>query len=201
MADSTRWRAAIHPSTLARQDAFAPFTLSAFPTMPRPFNIIVACAENRVIGRAGRLPWRIPEDWQFFRRQTAGATVVLGRISFQSWRSILEDDRRVVVVSHDPSLARERVEVAASLPDALRLAEAHLRPIYVCGGQQIFEEAIRSPQAERLFLTLVHAQAEGDRTFPEWTDEFSRVLERCESADSNYRYTFLSLARKPSASR
>lgn len=169
--------------------------------MPTPFNIIVACAENHVIGRDGRLPWRIPEDWQFFRRQTAGATVVLGRISFQSWRSVMEDDRRVVVLSRDPSLARERVEVAASLPDALRRAEAHHRTIYVCGGQQIFEEAIRLPQAERLFLTLVHAQLEGDRTFPEWAHEFPRVLERRESADTNYRYTFLSLAREQDTSR
>lgn len=167
--------------------------------MPTPFNLIVACAENRVIGREGRLPWRIPEDWQFFRRQTAGATVVLGRISFQSWRSVLEDDRRVVVLTRDPSHAGERVEVAESLPAALGLAAAHGRPIYVCGGQRIFEEAIRLPQAQRLFLTLVHAMLEGDRTFPEWTQEFPRVLERRESADANFRYTFLSLAREPNS--
>lgn len=165
------------------------------------FNIIVACAENRVIGRAGRLPWRIPEDWQFFRRQTAGATVVLGRISFQSWRTVLDEDRRAVVLTRDRSLARERVQVAASLPEALRLAEAQARTIYVCGGQQIFEEAIRLPQAGRLFLTLVHAQLEGDRTFPEWAQEFPRVIERRESGDANFRYTFLSLARGQDAPR
>jgi dihydrofolate reductase len=168
--------------------------------MPTPFNLIVACAENRVIGREGRLPWRIPEDWQLFRRQTAGATVILGRISFQSWRSVLEDDRRVVVLTRDRSLAGDRVEVAESLPSALGLAAAHGRPIYVCGGQRIFEEAIKLPQAERLFLTLVHAELPGDRTFPEWTREFPRVLERRESADANFRYTFLSLAREPNSS-
>jgi dihydrofolate reductase len=164
--------------------------------MPTPFNLIVACAENRVIGRDGRLPWRIPEDWQFFRRQTADATVVLGRISFQSWRSVLEDDRRAVVLTHDASLASDRVEVAHSLSAALSLGEAHGREIYVCGGQQIFEEAIVRPEAARLYLTLVHAELQGDRYFPDWKTHFPRVLEQRESADENFRYTFLSLARQ-----
>lgn len=163
--------------------------------MPRPFNIIVACAENRVIGQDGRLPWRIPEDWQLFRRRTAGSTVVLGRISFKSWRSVLADDRRAVVLTQDRSLAGERVEVANSLPAALALTEAHPGEIYVCGGQRIFEEAIRRPEAARLYLTLVHARLAGDRHFPEWAHEFPCVLEQRESADANFRYTFYSLAR------
>lgn len=158
--------------------------------MPRAFNLIVACAENRAIGLDGRLPWRIPEDWQHFRQQTTGAVVVLGRISFQSWRSVLADDRRAVVVTRDPSLAADRVSVAGSLAEALAVASRLPGEIYVCGGQRIFEEAIVHPDARRLYLTLVHAEVAGDRFFPEWQQQFPRVIEQRESADANYRYTF-----------
>ena len=163
--------------------------------VPRPVNVIVACAENHVIGRNGQLPWRIPEDWRFFKKQTAGTTVVLGRISFQSWKSILDDDRHAIVLTRDRTLARDRVQVAHSLPAALALAEQSPRDIYICGGQRVFEEAISLPQAERLYLTLIHANVEGDRMFPEWRHEFPCVLSQRESADENFRYTFHTLAR------
>ena len=163
--------------------------------MPKSVNLIAAVAENRVIGRAGRLPWRIPEDWEFFRRQTTGQIVVLGRVSFESWKSILDDDRRAIVLTRDRTIARDRVPVAASLPAALTLAETLPGEIYVCGGQRIFEQAIVLPQTTRLFLTLVHAAPAGDRFFPEWRDSFSCVIARRESADANLRYTFLELAR------
>ncbi|HVZ19579.1 MAG TPA: dihydrofolate reductase, partial [Vicinamibacterales bacterium] len=163
--------------------------------VPKPVNLIAAVAENRVIGRDGRLPWRIREDWDFFRRQTAGQIVVLGRISFESWKSIFDDDRRAIVITRDTSLARDRVHVAASLEAGLALAETLPGDIYVCGGQRIFEDAITLPQAARLYLTLVHAAPPGDRFFPEWAGTFSHVLARREGADERHRYTFLVLAR------
>lgn len=163
--------------------------------MPKPFNLIVACSENRVIGRGGQLPWRIPEDWKFFRQQTTGKTVILGRISFESWRSIFEDARHAIVLTRKTALAGERADVATSLPHALSLAEQRSEEIYVCGGQRIFEEAIRMPQARRLYLTLIHAHVEGDRTFPEWRQEFPKVITTRESTDENYRYTFSVLER------
>ncbi|HVU24906.1 MAG TPA: dihydrofolate reductase [Opitutus sp.] len=163
--------------------------------MPKPVNLIAAVAENRVIGRAGRLPWRIPEDWDFFRRQTAGQIVILGRLSFAAWKSIFADDRRAIVVTRDHTLARDRVDVAASLADALAAAESLPGEIYVCGGERLFAEAIARPQTARLYLTLVHAAPEGDRFFPEWRDTFTEILERREGADAHFRYTFLVLAR------
>lgn len=163
--------------------------------MVRPFNIIVACSENRVIGRGGRLPWRISEDWQYFRRTTTGATVVLGRISFESWRSVLDDDRHAIVLTRNRSLAGERVQVAQALDEALTLASAAPRPIFVCGGQRIFEEALTRPEAEKLYLTRVHAHVEGDRTFPDWSRVFTQTVSSRDSADENYRYTFSVLER------
>ena len=164
--------------------------------MPKPLNLIVACAENRVIGRNGQLPWRIPEDWKFFKNQTAQSTVILGRISFESWKSILDDGRRAIVISRKNSLANERVHVVDSLTRGILSAEKSPGEIYVCGGQRIFEEAIVLPQVKRLYLTLVHANVEGDRFFPEWRHEFPRVLEQRDGGDPNYLYTFYKLARE-----
>jgi dihydrofolate reductase len=159
----------------------------------RPFNIIVSCSENRVIGRAGRLPWRIPEDLEFFFGRTAGQVVVLGRICFESWPGATRDGRRAVVVTSGAVGAPARA--AGSLRDALEAASALPGELFVCGGQRIFEEAVTLPEASRLRLTLVHAQVEGDRFFPEWRTAFPRETARREGAAGGWRYTFLTLER------
>ncbi|MDB6114422.1 MAG: folA, partial [Lacunisphaera sp.] len=70
--------------------------------MPKPLNLIVACAENRVIGRDGRLPFDIPEDKAWFHAKTAGTVVVLGRICFETWPKVLADGRQPVVITSQP---------------------------------------------------------------------------------------------------
>jgi dihydrofolate reductase len=161
--------------------------------MPKPIQLIVACSENRVIGRAGRLPFDIPEDKQWFHDQTANQTVVLGRICYETWPRVLADGRRPVVITRNRALASDRVRVAADVPSALALAETLPGAIMVCGGQRIYEETL--PLADRLLLTLVHAQIEGDTYFPEWRHLIWRETWRREGADASYRYTFSILDR------
>lgn len=161
--------------------------------MPKPFNLIAACAENRVIGRAGRLPWRIPEDFQFFEKTTAGQIVIMGRVCFETWTAAAHDGRRPIVVTRDRTRAREGVFVAETFSAALTIAASLPGEIFVCGGQRIFEEAILRPEAARLFLTLIHADVAGDRYFPEWRQTFGRVISQREGADTQWRCTFLTL--------
>lgn len=163
--------------------------------MPKMLNLMVCCAENRVMGREGRLPWRIPEDLRFFHEQTAGKTIILGRICYQTWPRAREDDRRLVVITSDPALEREGVRVARSVAEALEIAEAMPGEIYVNGGERIFEEVLALGRPMRLHLTLVHAEVAGDRFFPEWRHLHWREASRRESSDANYRYTFLTLER------
>lgn len=165
--------------------------------MPKPLNVIVACAENRVIGRDGRQPWRLPKDAAFFHAQTAGQIVVLGRICFETWPAATRDGRRPVVVTSRQELARPGVAVAPSLPAALELAERLPGEIYICGGQRIYEETLALPPARplRLYLTLIHAEIPGDRFFPDWRHQTWTESSRRESADRNFRYTFLTLDR------
>ena len=165
--------------------------------MPTPLHLIVSCAENRVIGRDGRIPWRIPEDLAFFHDMTAGRTCILGRICFETWPRATTDGRRPVVVTRDAALARPGVQVAASFADALATAEELPGEIFVCGGQRIYAAALALADQRplRLHLTLVHTETSGDTFFPEWRHLAWRETARRESADASFRYTFLTLER------
>ena len=165
--------------------------------MPKLLNLIVACAETRVIGRGGKLPWRIPEDFKFFEEETAGKICVLGRVCYETWRRASMDGRQPVVITRNISLARDGVRVAPSLDAALALAETLPGEIYICGGQRIFEETLALADARpmRLHLTLIHANVPGDTLFPEWRHLVWREVARRESSDANFRYTFFTLER------
>lgn len=179
--------------------------------MPKPLTLIVACAENRVIGRNGRLPFDIPEDKQWFLDQTAGRTVVLGRICYETWPQVHADGRRPVVITSQPERMREiakqkmelalrassnppsEINTAVDVPTALGIAQRLPGEIMICGGQRIYEETL--PIADRILLTLVHAEMPGDTWFPEWRQLPWRETWRKESRDANYRYTFSVLER------
>jgi len=163
--------------------------------VPKLLHLIVACAENRVIGRKGKLPWRIPEDLEFFHQQTAGQIVVLGRVCFETWPRVALDGRRPVVVTRNAALARAGVHVAPSLAGALALAETLPGDIYLCGGERIYAEALALARPLRLHLTVVHAEVPGDTFMPEWRHLAWRETARRESADANFRYTFFTLDR------
>lgn len=162
--------------------------------MPKPINLVVACSENRVIGRKGKLPWNIPEDTTYFHRLTAGQTIVLGRICYASWPQVRSDGRHPIVITRDKSIARSKVQVTDTVANALAIAQGLPGEIMICGGQRIYEETL--PLADRIYLTLIHSEVTGDTYFPEWRHLAWRTLEQRESADANYRYSFLILERK-----
>lgn len=168
--------------------------------MPKPLHLIVACAENRVIGRERKLPWHIPEDLKYFHDTTAGQICVLGRICFETWpRANTEGRRPIVLTSHaliENRYAGENAPlVANSLTAALIAAEELPGEIYICGGERIYQEtlALAGTRALRLHLTLIHADLPGDTFFPEWRHLAWQEVSRREGADAHYRYTFLTL--------
>jgi dihydrofolate reductase len=130
--------------------------------------LVVAVAENGVIGRAGGLPWRLKSDLQHFRALTMGKPVVMGRRTFASIPKPLKG-RTTIVVSRDPAFAAPGAVVAGSLEAALLAARGDAlrrgtETIAIIGGQQIF--AATMPIAETLEITEVHARPEGDTFFP-----------------------------------
>jgi dihydrofolate reductase len=131
-------------------------------TKSRPHvSLIVAVADNGVIGRGGQLPWRQPTDLKTFRRLTLDKPVIMGRKTFQSIGRPL--DRRVnIVVSRDTAIRTEGVIVVSSLSAAL-VAAGNVPEIMIIGGAQLYRAAM--PDATRIYLTRIHAAPEGDATF------------------------------------
>jgi dihydrofolate reductase len=130
--------------------------------------IVVAVAENGVIGRAGGLPWRVRADLKRFRALTIGKPVVMGRKTFESIGRVL-DGRDNIVVTERRDFAPEGVLVAHGVEPALglarKLAETHgADEFYVIGGGQLYAETL--PLADRLYVTHVAAAPDGDVRFP-----------------------------------
>jgi dihydrofolate reductase len=130
-------------------------------------SLIVAAAENGVIGRDGQLPWRQSTDLKTFRRLTLGRPVIMGRKTYQSIGRPL-DGRTNIVVTRDAAFRAEGIvcagSVEAAIALALPLAEAHPEPeIMVIGGAELYRLAIAA--ATRIYLTRIHATPAGDATF------------------------------------
>ncbi len=132
-------------------------------TMPR-IALIAAVGANGVLGRDNALIWRLRGDLAHFKRTTVGHPVLMGRKTWESLGRALSG-RRNLVISRDPNYAAAGAEVCASLDAALRRC-ADADEVFVIGGAQLYRAAL--PRAQRLWLTEVHASAEGDAYFPPW---------------------------------
>lgn len=133
-----------------------------------PLALIVARADNGVIGREGGLPWHLSGDLKFFKAQTLGKPVVMGRKTFQSIGRPLPG-RPNLVITRDAAFQAEGIEVfsdtAAALARAQALAaESGAGEVMIIGGGQIYRETL--PLAGRVYLTEVHASPQGDTVFP-----------------------------------
>jgi dihydrofolate reductase len=162
-------------------------------------SIIVAVAENGVIGREGKLPWHLSDDLRRFRELTMGHTIVMGR---RTWESIGRPlpGRRTIVVSRHPAyrVDADDVAVAASLDDALQMAEAVGDDnVFIVGGAELYREAI--PLADRLYITRVHATVDGDRSFPPFDPSRWRLVateEHAAGPRNDYPFRFEAYERR-----
>lgn len=129
-------------------------------------SLIVAVAENGVIGRDNQLPWRIPEDLRYFKRVTMGKPVIMGRKTFASIGRPLPG-RPNIVVTRDPGWSADGVDAVRSVDEALALAGRLTDggEVMIIGGAQLF--AATSSAADRLYLTEIHARYDGDVFFPQ----------------------------------
>lgn len=130
---------------------------------PRRLTLIVAAAENGVIGRDNRLPWHLPDDLRRFKRLTLGHPLIMGRRTFESIGGPLPG-RRSLVLSRDPGYRPHGVEVYGNL-DAALAAVTDADEVFVIGGAALFERAL--PRADRIQLTRVHGHIDGDVRFPD----------------------------------
>jgi dihydrofolate reductase len=134
--------------------------------------LLAAVARNGVIGVDGGLPWRLPGDLPRVKSLTTGHVLVMGRKTFDSIGRALPG-RSTVVVTRQPGWSAEDVHVAASVSQAIEVAASIDDHVYVFGGAEVYAQTL--DRADRLELTEVHAEPEGDTFFPavdwsEWTE-------------------------------
>ncbi len=163
-------------------------------------SMIVAMAENRVIGLDGAMPWHISADLKYFKRVTMGAPVVMGRKTYESIGRALPG-RTNVVITRNPEFRCADAEVVGDVVAALRKAKAFAEiegggEVFVIGGAEIYAQALET--ADRLYITEIRNAPPGDAHFPELADgawqEISRDEHEAESADGPV-FSFVVLER------
>jgi dihydrofolate reductase len=165
--------------------------------MTKPMiSLIAAMADNGVIGIENRLPWKLPADMKWFRRHTLGKPVVMGRKTFESFGGRTLPDRLNIIVTSDRSYQVSGAIVVHSIDEALSAA-GEVAEVMIIGGASFYEQML--PRADRFYLTLVHAEVEGDAWFPEFDrSEWQEVDRHDFDADekNDYPYSFTVLERK-----
>jgi len=165
-------------------------------------SMIVAMAANGVIGRDNKLPWYLPNDLKYFKQVTMGKHILMGRKTFESIGKPLPG-RTNIVMTRNTAWQAEGVKVVQSLEQAVSIAAAIAEidgqdELMIIGGDQIYREGLTI--ADRIYLTEVHAEVEGDAHFPaldreQWT-ECAREDFTAEGPNP-YDYSFVVLDKKP----
>jgi dihydrofolate reductase len=151
-------------------------------------------SRNRVIGRNNDLPWRLPDDLRYFKALTLGKPVVMGRKTYESIGRPLPR-RTNIVLTRDPDYQAPGCQVCASLEEALRLVSAEPE-VMIIGGAAIYQMALA--RADRIYLTEVHADLDGDTWFPELDPtRWQQVVREDHHADDRHAfdYSFVTLDR------
>jgi dihydrofolate reductase len=163
-------------------------------------SIIAAMSANRVIGSNNDLPFRLPADLKRFKSLTMGHHLIMGRKTFESIGQPLPG-RSTVVITHQTGYAPAGVLVAHSIEQALEIA-AEDDEVFVAGGGQIYQQLL--PRADRLYLTSIHEEFEGDTHFPEFEkSDWKLISEDSHEPDEKnpYPYSFLIYERNNASRR
>lgn len=160
-------------------------------------SIIVAVAENNVIGKDNKLIWHLPADLKRFKEITTGHTIIMGRKTFESLGRVLPNRKHVILCNDmEMNVEDENVEVLediSMLDKYMQDTEEH----FIIGGATIYK--LLMPKANKIYLTLIHEKFDGDVYFPEISDEEWKIVDRtAEITDEKnpYNYEFITYVRK-----
>ena len=167
-----------------------------------PVVLVLAAAENGVIGRGDALPWELPDDLQHFKRTTIGRPIIMGRKTWESLPRKPLPNRHNIVLTRDWAYAAPGARVYSSFSAALAAAKAMAAKdgedeVFVIGGESIYEKALS--MADRLYITEVDVELDGDARFPlESEEDFVEAGSTAYPAgpDNEYGFTYRVLERK-----
>ncbi|MEK7093629.1 MAG: dihydrofolate reductase [Patescibacteria group bacterium] len=158
---------------------------------------VAAIGRNRVLGKENKLLWQIPDDLRRFKELTKGHPVIMGRKTFESIVSYLGGPlpkRFNIVVTRDKNWRYDGIIAVTSVEDALAEAKKLDKYIFIGGGAQIYEAAL--PYTDKLYLTLIDDEKEGDSFFPAYEKEFTQVVHDDAHEWNGLKYRWVDLNRK-----
>ena len=157
-------------------------------------SFVAAMGKNRVIGKNGKLPWHLPKDLKHFHDMTLGKPVIMGRKTYESIGKPLPD-RTNIIITRDQSYKAEGCIVVHTIDEALKAA-GNAEEVMVIGGSQIYKEFL--PRANRMYLTFIDEEFQGDTYFPEYNiEEWKEISyeEHERDAENKYDFRFVVLER------
>jgi len=167
--------------------------------MSKPIISLVAIiSENRVLAdtkleSTNHIPWRLSLDLKRFQQITTRHPIILGRTTFETMKSPLKN-RTNIIVTRNQNYEAFGCPVVHSVDEAIKWASVtEKEEIFIVGGAQIYTECL--PFADRLYLTIVEGDTEGDIIFPEYTKEFTKVTLEENHEESGFKFKFLNLER------
>lgn len=155
-------------------------------------SLIAAMSRNRVIGKDNRLPWKLSADFKRFKELTSGKPIIMGRKTFESIGRPLPN-RTNIIITRDINYKADGCIVVDSAEDALKAA-SNAAEVMIIGGEQIFRMFL--PKADKMYLTFIDEEFEGDAYFPEYDENGWKEVRRKDHNDNSLKYAFVDLERK-----
>lgn len=159
-------------------------------------SMIAAMTEQRVIGIKNTLPWKLPNDMKWFRQNTMGKPIVMGRKTFESFGAKPLPGRTNIIITRDENYQAADCIVVHSIDDAIKAA-GDVEEIMIIGGASFYEQML--PKTDRLYLTFVKAELDGDAWFPEINNNDWNKVEKIDhkkDEKNRYAHSFVILDRK-----
>lgn len=150
-------------------------------------SLIAALARNHTVGIANRLPWHLSDDLKYFKATTSGHPIIMGRKTYDSIGRPLPG-RHNIVVTRDRNWKADGVTVVHSIAEAVTAA-GEVDEVFLIGGASLYAEAL--PLADRLYLTEIDADFDGDAFFPDWPRAQFRELRRDTRQGEDFAYSFV----------
>ncbi|MEO7801744.1 MAG: dihydrofolate reductase [Ginsengibacter sp.] len=153
------------------------------------FAHMVAASTNNVIGKNNQLPWKLPNDFKYFKNKTWGLTVIMGRKTYESLQKPLPG-RYNIVITKNEDWSAEGVTVAHTLQDGLSKAkETDCKKVFIIGGAEIFKQTINT--VDTIYITRVEGEFEGDAFYPALNfDEWEMISEDEHQMDEKHAYNY-----------
>ena len=156
-------------------------------------SLIVAVSENNVIGKDNDLVWNLPDDMKFFKKTTNGHFVIMGRKNYESIPEKFRPlpNRTNVIITRQTNFQAKDCLVVNDINQALNLAKnAQEQEAFIIGGGQIYQLALKNDLVDRIYLTRIHDEFEGDTFFPELSEQWKEVHRQWHPADEKHNSSF-----------